>query len=75
LSAYLTLPESPSDGNIAQIIETIYNNTGCLQNQLNGISITITLTDYQLILTGYQPLNPRDGYNPANFSFTRFDVE
>ncbi len=74
LSAYLVLPQAPTDEFAAQLIADIYGLAGCLQTQLDGISIILTMPNNQLSLTGYQPLAPGSGYNPADFTFTRFET-
>lgn len=73
LFAYLVLPHRPTDEYIAQLVATIYDLTGCFQAQLDGISITLTLPNSQLILTGYQPLGTGDGYDPATLTYNRFE--
>lgn len=75
ITAYLQFSTAPTDEALSEIIETLYGGLGCLQSTVNGISIAITLPDAQLVLTGYQPLNPAGSYDPATFTFTRFDAQ
>lgn len=65
---------SPQGGEPAQQwVSEIYPLLPCLYAALDGITITLTLPNNQILLTGYQPLNPDGSYDPEKFTSTSFD--
>lgn len=74
LTAYFVVPQTPTDEEVAHLAPVFYDVAGCWQPQIQGISIILMLPNYQLLLTGYQPVRPGGGFDLSELTYTRFDT-
>lgn len=67
------VPDSEAALNVIDSVSQIAAEIGCLNPPADGISVLLTLTDGQTLLSGYLPLGDNGGFDPAKFSYNFID--